>query len=326
MRLVLLSLSLASWTFSQSQPEPSDLSVNRHDEFLELLEALPEQSIHAALQENLHPKYQEGVYEHDKSALEAVHSDNPPLATRLLAVAALDLIKRQNGTAPTSTSTTETVATTNSDTTAPNPPPPPTSSTPVVVPVTVSSTNSAGSVVVDTSSAIAAASTSVAVRITTTNAQGQTIATSSTAPAVVVVSNGVTSLSPVPVYTPPPATRSNGAYDVTTTDRFGNSVVLSNVRSGQTLTTTNAKGSTFVTTFTPGGGHVSSLVLETTTLPNGQKSTITSFAPATGGTATQTGPGSSGSPHLQNGVCAQRRVGKHAIALIGGAIGAAILL
>jgi len=315
-RQILLSLSLATSAFSQINPEPSDLSVDRHAEFRELLEALPEQSIHAALQDHLHPKYRDGVYEHDKSALEAVHSDNPPLATRLLAVAALDLIKRQNGSAPTSTSTT------NADTT----PPPSTSSTPVVVPVTVSSTNSAGSVVVSTSSAVAAASTSVVVPITTTNAQGQTITTSSNVPAVVVVSNGVASLSPVPVYTPA-TTPSNGVYDVTTTDQFGNTVVLSSVHSGQTVTTTDAKGSTFVTTFTPGGGHVSSLVLETTTLSNGKKSTITSFAPATGGGATQTGPaGSSGSPHLQNGAPVQKRVSKPAVALIGGVVGAAILL
>ena len=313
---LLLSLSLASWAFSQTQPEPSDLSVEGHAEFRDLLEALPEQSIHAALQDNLLPKYQDGVYEHDKSALEAVHSDNPPLATRLLAVAALDLIKRQNFSTSATTS--------NSETTTPNPPPS-ISSTPVVIPVTISSTDSAGSVVVSTSSAIAVASTSVVVPITTTNAQGQTITTSSNVPAAVVVSNGVTSLSPVSVYTPV-AIPSDGAYDVTTTDNFGNTVVFSNVHSGEAMTTTDAKGRTFVTTFTPNGGHVSSLVLETTTLPNGQKSTITSFAPATGGAATQTGPtGSSGSPHLQNGAPTPRRVGKHAIALIG-AVGAAILL
>lgn len=313
-RHILLSLSLASWAFPQSQPEPSDLSVDRHAVFRELLEALPEQSIRAALQKKLHPKYQDGVYEHDKSALEAVHSANPPLATSLLAVAALDLIKRQNGSAPTSTSTTP-----------PNPPPS-TSSTPVVVPVTISSTDSAGSVVVSTSSAVAAASTSVVIPITTTNAQGQTITTSSSVPAAIVVSNGVTSLSPVPVYTPA-ATPSNGAYDVTTTDQFGNTVVLSSVHSGEALTTTDAKGSTFVTTFTPDGGRVSSLVLETTTLSNGQKSTITSFAPATGGSATQTkSAGSSGSPHLQNGAPIPKKVGKHVVALIGGAVGAAILL
>src|SRR6266480_8025743 len=162
MRLIgqfLLSLSLAHWVFPHSQPEPSDLPVDKQDEFHELLEALPEQSIHAALQEKLHPKYQEGVYEHDKSAIEAVHSVNPPLATRLLAVAALDLIKRQNGTTPASTSTTNTPATTNPETTPSNPPPsnpppsnppPSTSSTAVIIPVTISSTDPAGSVVVST--------------------------------------------------------------------------------------------------------------------------------------------------------------------------------
>lgn len=319
-RNILLSFSFAACILSQSQPEPSDLSVDGHQQFRELLEALPEQSIHAALHENLHPKYQDGVYQHDKAALEAVHSANPPLATRVLAVAALDLIKRQNVSTPT-TSSTETTPTSPSGESTTE-----TSSSAVVVPVEVSTTNSAGSTIVSTTSAVAVPSASVVVPVTTTNAEGSTIVTSSTVPAAIVVSNGVTTTSPVPLYTPPSIpTASSGMYDLTTTDSLGNAVVLSGVKSGQVLTTTDAKGSTFVTTFTPGGGRVSSLVLKTTTLPNGQQSTITSFAEASITTPTGT-TGPTTSPHLQSGVAVPVRVGAPAIALIGGAVGAAILL
>ena len=44
---------------------------------------------------------------------------------------------------------------------------------------------------------------------------------------------------------------------------------------GEVFTATDARGSTFITTYTPEGLLVSSLVLKTTTLPDGSLSTIT---------------------------------------------------
>lgn len=119
---------------------------------------------------------------------------------------------------------------------------------------------------------------------------------------------------------------------ITTTDQYGNQVVLSGTRSGEVITTTDAHGSTVVLTYTPGGGALSQLVLETTRLPNGQESTITSFA-IVGGDATVTSnvpgaspspTGSSKSPGLQSGIAAPtgRFIGEMA-AIVGGAVGVA---
>lgn len=122
---------------------------------------------------------------------------------------------------------------------------------------------------------------------------------------------------------------------VTTTDSYGNMVVLSGASYGAVITATDARGSTFITTYTPNGGAVNSLVLQTTVLPNGQRSTITSFAVVGGAQATDA-PSSTGSsasrtssaaPGLQSGAAsATRGYAKEMMALLGGAVGVAYLL
>lgn len=70
---------------------------------------------------------------------------------------------------------------------------------------------------------------------------------------------------------------------ISTTDILGDSapkesaVALGTI-SGTTITAAKARRSTLVTTITPGGGVVKSLVLETQQLPDGQLTTVTSFA------------------------------------------------
>lgn len=67
-------------------------------------------------------------------------------------------------------------------------------------------------------------------------------------------------------------------------------------------TTTDSGGEVAIVTYTPGGGVVSQLQVQTTVLPNGQRSTITSFAevggatnaPASGGSASASGTGKPG--------------------------------
>merc|ERR1712144_183031 len=86
--------------------------------------------------------------------------------------------------------------------------------------------------------------------------------------------------------------------------------VLAASTSGQVITTTDAQGRTVTLTYTPDANAVSQLVLETTSLANGQRSTITSFA-VVGGAATITSqlprptPASTtGTPGLQSGLAA----------------------
>jgi len=326
LRLILLaSLSITSLVLSQPAPEPSSNKANQSPfDFQELLNALPEESLHAALHKHLDTKYQDGVYEHDRSAVSVVHEEDPPTATKVLVEAALDLIKRQNSNS-TSTETTQTTQTTTQRTTVVSTTTTSSSSNQaVVVPVEVTTTNSAGSTVAVTTSAVATASVSVTVVVTTTNSRGSTVVASSTvAAAVVTKSDGAVTTSPVPTY------NNGGAQDVTTTAKNGATVVLSSVKSGQVVSTTDAKGSTFITTFTPGGGQVQSLVLQTTTLANGQQSTITSFAVVESETATsQSGSTATSGPKLQNGGegIRSRSLGAEAIVIVGGALGVALLL
>lgn len=191
--------------------------------------------------------------------------------------------------------------------------------------------------------------------ITSTNAQGSAVVT--TSPVVQVqVGNGGTIITSAPAMGQTSrggnnnnnggsrgssdsgdssANRASSGSMLTTTDAFGNSVVWSGVSDGATLTTTDARGRTVVTTITPAGAAVSALVLETTVLPNGQQSTITSLQVVGGqAAATQTtddGPQASktgkGAPGLQSALAAptHRYIGEVA-ALVGGAIGVAALL
>ena len=119
---------------------------------------------------------------------------------------------------------------------------------------------------------------------------------------------------------------------MTTTDQYGASVVLSGASRGAVITTTDARGSTFITTYTPGGGKVSSVVLYTTTLPDGAQATVTSLT-VVGGAQAATGSSSRGSPTntaapgLQSGAASAPRAHvKGAFAVVGGALGLAYML
>ena len=214
-----------------------------------------------------------------------------------------------------------------------------TTETGVLVPVTITTTDAAGNTVVQTTSAFqSTADTSTVVPVTTTNGQGKTITTSKTVPAVLVTTtnaqgNTITSASPVTTVKVAPGgsivnnggSNGNGG-EYTTTDKFGNSVVISGTSSGQVITTTDAAGRTVVATYTPGGGDVSELVVKTTKLPNGQQSTITSFAVVGGAThgAVDQNPQK---PGLQTALAAptQQYLGAMA-AVVGGAVGFAAML
>lgn len=90
--------------------------------------------------------------------------------------------------------------------------------------------------------------------------------------------------------------------DVTITDDMGEAVTLSSVTLGATVTTTNVRGRTLITTITPDEALVTSMVLRTTILPDGSPGTVTSFEiitplrTATDSIATQTRE----PPSLQN--------------------------
>jgi hypothetical protein len=253
--LILASLRFTANLFNSSPFQPRDHARFLHfdetlpaENFKQELDLIPDSSLHSALHEHLPNVFKDGMFEHDSSAVEAIYRTNPTLATKLVAAARYDLLRRQNGNL-TTTST-----------------PPP-----VIVPVTITSTDPSGSTVTTVATALSSATVSIETVLTTTNAAGKTTLLTTVVPGALV-------------------TNSNGQVQTTAAPTL-------NSNGDIVLTTTNAQGSTYVTTITPSGGVFSSIVLETTTLPDGSRSTYTSFAivPApTGGTAT-------GGPHLQGG-------------------------
>lgn len=90
--LVLSTLLLTA--FANPTPQLSDSAVD-WDLFYRLVDNVDEGSIHSILHK-LAPKFQHGVFSKDRSAIEQVHSENPPLATSLLSLA-----KRASNTSTT---------------------------------------------------------------------------------------------------------------------------------------------------------------------------------------------------------------------------------
>jgi len=309
-----------------------DSSVPVEFDFQELLAVLPAESLHAALHKH-HDKFQDGVYEHDRIAVEKVHNEDPGTATKVLAEAALHLLKRQNGTepAPTTTRTTTTAApppqttTSRSSTVTPSED----SQTDVIVPIDVSTTNSQGqATTLRTSAVVATATVSVERPVTVTNEQGSTVTRTTNVPAAIVTENGRVTTSPVQTFRPSQVDPTR-AVDVTTTNSRGRTVVLPSVTPGAVVTATDDEGGVFVTTYTPDGGVVESLVEVRTTLPNGEVSTITSFAVVAADTAGAEAS-STGSPRLQSGASSTRISGRslafEVAVLLCGFIGGAVLL
>lgn len=120
---------------------------------------------------------------------------------------------------------------------------------------------------------------------------------------------------------------------VTTTDAFGNRIILSDATDGAVITTTDARGRTVTTTFHPDGGLLQSLKFITSTLPNGDQETLTSVAviqptAAGAGQSTEASRTTGGSASLVTGNAGveSRKVGREALALVAGAAGVAWLL
>ncbi|KAF2252136.1 hypothetical protein BU26DRAFT_251856 [Trematosphaeria pertusa] len=327
-RLAVLALPLlgrvaceeAASPTRKSENSPKPVYANAHEAFQDLLNALPEESLHVALNSLTH--FKDGIFESDRQGVERVHHDNAPLATKLIVAAVQDLKKRQtppsNGTTssapPPPESTSQAPPPESSE--APPPasseaPPPASSEAPapqssaVVVPVPIATTtDSEGQTVVVSSEILSQPTASVAVAVTRTNAQGETEVTTETKPAVIFT-----------------ATDTAGSAFLTT------SAVDFAPTPGQVLTKTDSRGSTFFTTYTPGGGKVSSILLITTTGANGEPMVITSYTFVDPAQATATDANgnpaqtNTGKPGLQTGA-ANRNWAADA-ALVGGAVGGA---
>lgn len=118
-QLIVLSVLLLAVLSSPTRQQPQDPQDPSHhpaegEDFQRLLADVDENSIHSALH-RWSSKFQDGVFSRDRTALEAIRSENAPIATSLL-----HLAKRQ--------ASNDTVTTTPSSSAEPSEPPP--SSTP----------------------------------------------------------------------------------------------------------------------------------------------------------------------------------------------------
>ncbi|EMD88068.1 hypothetical protein COCC4DRAFT_145806 [Bipolaris maydis ATCC 48331] len=291
---------------------PKTIYATAQEAFQDLLNALPEESLHAALS-NL-KDFKNGIFESHHRGVENIHSSNPALASKLIVDAVNDLRKRQTPSNGTNSATTasnppesiqnSTPVPTTSDnlqppeTSSAAPPPPPgtsdgpanttttavsttTQQRPAIIPVENTVTKD-GKTIVQTTEVLSEATASVAVTVVRTNTAGSTVTETENRPAVVK----------------------------TTTDRAGRTTVTTSAvnfapTAGEVTSTTNSRGSVVLTTITPGGSLVSSIKLITTTDAQGRQSTMTTYAfvdpvQATGAANSPNAPGND-KPSLQTG-------------------------
>ncbi|KAG8526769.1 uncharacterized protein KY384_008198 [Bacidia gigantensis] len=279
--ILLLTLTRPSIS-TEANDQDQETQVDQ-DAFQHLLAQVDPPALHAALHDFSPRKFAHGMFPEDRTAVEAIHREEPDIATGILKMAKLGKRQVANGTLTTSTS-------------------PPESQVPAttrVAPVPQGSETSSSAV----------------------ESFQSTLATQTSSPAV---------NSPTPT--------SSGSASLT---------------AGQVVTTTNAAGLTIVstvgggaTTLSPsassssgpvqGPSSITSTLLHTSTLPNGDQSTITAItvvAPSAGaetpsGTAgAGAGKTTSGQPGLQTGEAAMTRgCGKEMVVVLGAAVGVAFML
>lgn len=111
LRQILIFATFLLSALVSAAPQSNDDSIVDWGKLSSLLDTIDNNVLHSVLH-NLSPKFRDGVFSHDRAAIEHVHATNPPLASKLVYIA-----KRQNnGTttaarAPTTTSIAPVAAT-----------------------------------------------------------------------------------------------------------------------------------------------------------------------------------------------------------------------
>ena len=307
--------------------EPHDCAESRKEsqrdleEFQRLLDQADPPSLHSALHDYSPKKFRHGMFEKDRTAAEVLHRDDASLASSIVALA-----KRQanNGTATTSSSPGQPASSTpagESPTTLATPSPP-----------IATATDSNGNPTTETSTPAAGSSPNAPTTTTATSTSGSI--------------PGETSLTT--------SGSTFAAASGSTTAIAGGSSSLSQ---GEVITTTNPEGVTIVSTVGGGyrtlspsgnektsstaGGHSeqsrTTTSRRTTTLPNGSQSTVTAVtvvpgsgadtaAPSgTAGVGSETGTATK-APGLQTGVATRLAWKVEAMAVMGGAVGVAMMM
>ena len=327
--LFLSRISSYVITEPTSEKDADKEALSDLEAFQRLLDQVDPPALHAALHDFNPKKYKHGVFKEDRTAVEAVHRDDPPLATSILALA-----KRAdpgNSTVPVATVTvidSTVTASINPSTVPPNPVQPSDRSTVQATPQPQSPTTEANT---PNTPPIASTAT-VLVTSTAPGAPGAPATASATpslpfAPGPISISKPSTSLAPGMVIT---STNEAGVTIVTTID--GGVITLSGPAAAGGATAPGASASAPALSLT----SITSVVLQTTTLADGAQSTITAVtviqatAPAVvtpsgsaGAGPTTTGPAAG----LQTGLAPRSRTwGWEVVGVLGGAVGFAMVL
>ncbi|KAL8749452.1 MAG: hypothetical protein Q9199_007670 [Rusavskia elegans] len=355
----LLTVAIAEDSYQKSLDKEAQSNI---EEFNKLLEQVDQQALHAALHDYSPKKFKHGMFKEDRTAVEAIHREQPSVASTIVAKA-----KRQdipsNGTTP---------ATTPADNPSPTTPLPESPTDTAAAPENPA-TNAGSTPDAGPSPSVSAVATPDPIG----PVQGSTLEGGSNTPTASVGGSPNQPLATTTSRgTSPNAPNSEGSEDSsqpTSAEEGENPTATSNaftggstpsLTAGQVITTTDAEGITIISTV--GGGYVTlsrssnrgssspattsvrttrrassstSVVLQTTTLPDGSQSTVTAVTvvPA-GGDASATPTGEAGAvggstpqggdPALQSGVGAVRlgTLGWEIVCLLGGAVGVAMMM
>lgn len=287
--------------------------------FQKLLDQVDPPSLHEALHTFSPKKFKHGMFQEDRTAVEVIHKEEPSIATSIVNLArrqkseAVGLVKRVGDISNGTTTTTPAAINPQSVSTRVTPVPQISESSTPAGPIMETSVSSAGNSPITTMSI-------------STSTNGAPIP-GSTAPSTTSAQAAATSSAA----SPSTASKSNSV----------------SVTAGQLITTTNGVGlvviSTVgggVSTVTPTGSMTSmethqaaaqtSVVVQTSTLPNGSKSVVTAVTVVGGSNpAANTPTGNAGvgtttsasSPGLQTGEAVlSRGWGKEMVLVVGGAV------
>jgi len=312
----ILATSLFLALVSSSIPtSPKEKWEDREDvqAFRKLLDQVDPPSLHEALHSFSPKKFKHGMFQTDHTAVEVIHKEEPSLATSIINLAKRtsneikkDIVKRQDNSNGTTTTTTPAGPLGPDSTTKPVTPVPPIASEPGV---SATSSPAAGQSPISTTSIISSNGSPLVGSTTSAVAGG-----SSTTVPVTSASTGSISLTAGEV--------------ITTTNDVGAVVVSTVGGSAQTISTATVGGTT--STNTRKAAAQTTVVVQTSTLPNGSKSVVTAVTVVNGGNVIGETPGgsagvpsatSSGSPGLQTGEAVlSRGWGKEMVLVVGGAV------
>ena len=302
------------------------------------------QALHAALHSHSPKKFKHGMFREDKTAVEAIHRDNPPLAVNIVRLA-----KRDNGTVTTtpapvapdiSTVVIPSESSLPTDLTNPvqasslgkaTPAPGPIGSETSGIGIAISS--------IETTTSPSPASNNLPTTLTSTSFQSSVTGQSS--PSGPTTSNNA---PPPPTSTPPSSSPSRGSV-FTFTNSYGVVIVttvgggLSTVSSIPSFSSLPEPTESISSRASVASRRVSSTstAVHTTTLPNGSRSTVTAVTVVavggdegttpTGNAGVQTSATRTSSPGLQTGMAVRARsVANEILCVAGGALGLAIIM